>query len=35
MHLEKVQAVFQKLGKAYSMEDEVIFPAYYQGNRYV
>ena len=30
--LEKVRAVFKKLGEEHWMEDEVIYPAYYQGN---
>ena len=32
VHLEKVQAIFKHLGEAHSMEDEVVFPAYYKGN---
>ncbi|MBR3756215.1 MAG: Flp pilus assembly complex ATPase component TadA [Firmicutes bacterium] len=32
-HLEKVQAVFCKLGEENGMEDEIIYPAYYKGNR--
>lgn len=34
MHLEKVQAVFQSLGRENPMRDEVIYPAYYKGNRH-
>ena len=33
-HLEKVQALFKKLGEADRLEDDVIYPAYYEGNRY-
>lgn len=33
MHLEKMQAIFQTLGKESPMEDELIFPAYYKGNQ--
>ena len=31
-NLEKVQAVFKKLGAENRLEDEVIYPAYYKGN---
>lgn len=32
-HLEKVQSVFRQLGEENRLEDEVIYPAYYKGNR--
>lgn len=32
--LEKVQAVFKKLGEEHELEEELIYPAYYKGNLY-
>ena len=32
LQLERVHAIFKQLGKTHGMEDEVIYPAYYEGN---
>lgn len=32
-HLEKVNALFKKLGETHRLEEEIVYPAYYKGNQ--